>query len=249
MDPLHYFAGHDVVLEHLPLYFTNDDACRASQASHEWRKWIANTASLWKRLFAEQEWTLPEEVDPFVLYSQHKRMKLDMDRGVEGMNAILGPPTDGMSLSTLKDRGILLHESEFICNKLRAWKNNELLDLLREPGQLDAQRVELYRSEEDHVSCIGSLQIESGIRDVQFDDGYVGYACVDGMGFAKRVAFYKGAAKNDTKALRSDLNLRDMVQQFRNDVQGNCLAFERISTCGNGKFVVTASAPMTKRNG
>jgi len=80
MDPLLPLAGYEGVLGHLSSFFTSDEACRAARTSRQWRNWMTNAEQFWKWILIEQEWPLPPETDPFLLYMKHKRMIFDVKR-------------------------------------------------------------------------------------------------------------------------------------------------------------------------
>jgi len=100
-----------VVLEQITMYFTDIDASRGLQVCVEWRNWIQNSQSMWKRVFAEHKWTLSAETDHFPLYLQHKRIVYDLQRLGQGLKAILRPPDDEAELDGLYAHGILFHKS------------------------------------------------------------------------------------------------------------------------------------------
>jgi len=90
MDPLRHFSGYEELLDCFRTCLTDIDAYRSSQVSHEWRNWIKNASSLWRRLFAAQHCAFVEGMYPYVVYRTHRSMKYDLERLVEGINSIMG---------------------------------------------------------------------------------------------------------------------------------------------------------------
>jgi len=89
LDPFHHLAGYEEILDHITCYFTDQDVYKAAQVCQEWKSFIENATGLWRRLFAAQDWTLVDGMDPFILYRQHSQMTYDLDRLVEGINSIV----------------------------------------------------------------------------------------------------------------------------------------------------------------
>jgi len=249
MDPVHHFCGHDVVLEHISVFFIDQDACRVSQVNHEWKKWVQNSTSLWKRLFAEHKWAFPADMDPYRLYLQHKRMICDLQRLHRGMDAILHPPEDRETLADLQAEGILLHNSDCSCDMLKESKENEVLVMLTLPEEWEPRRVELFRHEDDSFASVGMMQLEKIIQDVQMDDEYVVCTSYDGIRVVKKTDFYEGIMEKENDEVITYLNLPSMLRTIRFDIGRLYMQRSNVYACGSGGFVVSSSVSITERHG
>jgi len=171
MDPLRHYAGYENVLDQFICYFTDRDVYRAAQVSQQWKKWMQNAPSLWKRLFAAQRWTLTKEMDPFVVYGKHRRMKYDLERLVHGMNSIAARQhrqEDGMSSQERKAKGILCHPTKLRCKSLKkVSKRNEIIAIVTDTdfSTRKIERVIVYFPNQHSVSK-QVLYSAQGIREI-----------------------------------------------------------------------------------